>query len=541
MSKTNMTNHEDDFWDLSAYVREKATPSVRAKNTDATDVFAPSPSRSAHSDAKEQRITISKEDTLIQRRIAPESTRKDEQSFSSSTSYTLRESPIHRVTLKKWKCAYHFYDEFLSDALRYQAITGEDAPYVSFFSYVPQYNQLSREQLACYLSFREACRRGEFPKTDYSYLLLYVFELINLGTHADVHTSQRMLVELWKHYHDAFPAIEGKLSRWICDFSLIHRLPPPLNATSEMVRNETVLKEFYITMPSDDMRACVRSLLRYCSSYDYRTSKFATEQNRELYDRHVLGALSSAFEEVQGDKGFLEGFCGEDCRMIRNAYEGALCCEKEKYRIEIEYCSFSRTNELRFLVGDMVKYAENKLRAYLGVKSKLSVYSVSREVQEAMDRYFAKSLPPHAPTARKKEQPQPYDALYELPKKEFSLSDAHKIERDSWETTNHLVSAFDENDETFEEQETVEEMLPASSELEEASSLADALGTLLPFVRAVEQENDLLAAAQAKKLGKMQEGIADEVNEIAVEIIGDVLLEHDGVRYVLIEDYKDML
>ena len=527
----------DDFWDISALIpKKKITPPPSKKSVEAVDVTVSAANRGENRE-------YSQDDTVIHRVITPTRSSSSENDFESCERYEPAESLLHAVTLKKWKCSYHFYDEFLQDAIRYHDTVGTEAPYVGFFSYVPQYNQLSADQLSYYLWWRECCRRGEFIKTEHSYLLLYIFELINLGTRVDVRQSQRMLVELWKHYHEVCPAIIGNLLRWICDFSLIHRLPPPENADATFLRNEAVLKEFYIAMPSDDMRACARSLLQYCTSYDYRTSKFAKGENLALYREHVLGALTYVLQAFKGEAGLLQKFSGGDSHMTRNAFEGALCCSAQKYCIEIDYCSFSRTNELRYLIGDVVKYAENKIRAHIGVKSRLSVYSVTQELRAVIDEYFSFALKPRSAHV-KKEEKHAYDVLYELPKKQFSLADAKRIEQESWQTTHDLVSAFEENADiiAMEEEHNDSHEAPLDDENKEALlDLGVALGPWLSFARAVLAGDRDAQQREAAHHGKMCDWIVDEINAIASDVIGDILIDGDGEEYTVIEDYREML
>ena len=256
----------------------------------------------------------------------------------------------------------------------------------------------------------------------------------------------------------------------------------------------------------------------------------------------MLGVLVYALQHFHGESGFLRDFSGGDSRMVRNAFEGALCCSEQKYCMEIEYCSFSRTNELRYLIGDVLKYAENKLRAYLGIKSRLSVYSVTQELREVIDRYFAMALTAPSIPRAKKEAPQAYDVLYDLPKKQFSLADAKKIEQESWQTTNELIAAF--------EDEEVAECVPLPQNDEplvteevcvSENDFCTALGEFLPFARAVADGDGIKQSSEAERLGKMPDWMVDEINRIAVEIMGDILIEDDGSGYVVIDDYRDMI
>ena len=42
-------------------------------------------------------------------------------------------------------------------------------------------------------------------------------------------------------------------------------------------------------------------------------------------------------------------------------------------------------------------------------------------------------------------------------------------------------------------------------------------------------------------MGKMADAVADEINEIAAEVFGDVILEDDEGGYVVIEDYREQI
>ena len=89
--------------------------------------------------------------------------------------YTPERNPlIKKVTVKSWDAKYSFYGRFRSDALKYAGINGSPCGKVPFFSYTPQYSQLTDDQLACYFYWRDCVKNGEYPDTDYAYILLYI-------------------------------------------------------------------------------------------------------------------------------------------------------------------------------------------------------------------------------------------------------------------------------------------------------------------------------------------------------------------------------
>jgi len=524
---------KDAFWDFSELIPRRTEASGYPRPVEPTELtLSPSPT--------EPNTKETQSDTVIKRYIPPHSENRlsYQNEFETSISYTPSDSLIHKVTLKKRKCTYRYYSEFLQDALRYRDQAGTPCDYVPFFSYVPQYSQMNEAQRSYYLWFRSAFQKGIEIPIDYSYVLLYVFELINLGNPSNAEQSRDHLIDLWERYHEAFPAISGKLGEWICDFSLLHRLAPPARTCAELVGSVPSLKEFYISMPNGDTQRCARSLLKYCSSYDYRKSKFAQGDDRALFDRHIFEALLTAIRHYSADGMLLSGIRLEDSVLIRDLYAGALCTSEQRYRMEVEYCSFSRSNELRFLVGDIIKYSENKIRAYLGVKSKMTVYSVTAELRTVLDAYFAQALPVRRATPKSKEK-QAYEVLYESPKQSLSLSNAAKIEAESWETTRDLVDAFEEESEAPLKREQEEPPLSAEGETED--TLRSRLGAYWDVVCGM-LSGDLFALDKAaREKGKMSDALADEINDLAYDVMGDALVEETTGGYCVIDEYRELI
>ena len=435
IEKKNKDSDLDSFWDISSLVPERSFAKRTKNNVTLTQINT---NEKVKGEEGNNKLTYTS--SIIERKIS-EHHSKSKDTYGDIFSYTPSNSLIHNVTLKKRLSSLTYYDDFVKDAQRYSECKVDNAEFVPFFSYVPQYNQLDKKQLAYYFYWRSKARESIFEDTDYSYILLYVFELLNLADIDNALDYQIKLTDLWNHYGRSYPMLSNKLILWICDFSLIYQLPPPHNMSRHMVSEAQSLKEFFISIPDNDLNACVSSLLKYCTSYDYHTSKFATDDNLSLYDKHVRGALRTAVDFFSENGKILSKLSYEDSFMIRDSFSGALCSSKIRYSIEIKYCSFSRSNELRYLVGDIVKYAENKIRAHLGIKSRLTVYSISAELKEKIDAYFSDNLSCDKIRPAKEEK-HDYDVLYDLPVKPLSLKNALAIEEASWETTNELVDAF---------------------------------------------------------------------------------------------------
>ena len=138
--------------------------------------------------------------------------------------------------------------------------------------------------------------------------------------------------------------------------------------------------------------------------------------------------------------------------------------------------------------------------------------------------------------------------LYDLPKTALSLEKAKQIENDSWGVTKDLISAFEAEELAPDEPAITVEELPleplapeTESESDEEKPLRVQLGEYLPFVEAMLCGNTSECESIASRMGKLIDSIVDAINEIAVEVIGDMLIEDVDGAFSIIEDYREMI
>lgn len=358
------------------------------------------------------------------------------------TVYRPEHSLLHEVRIYPWRTAYTYYEQFRVHALKLHPREGSECAEVDFFSYMPQYTQLTREQLHYYLWWRTNFRKGIYLHAAFSYLLLYLYEQINLSGKIPPEEGQQNILRLWLSYRGEHPRLDVLVREWLCDYSLLHRLPPP--ALPRALYGELLagcrLKEFYVS-GWQGAEEEVLAILLFCNNYDYKKSKFYRADTAELYDRVLSGAVAVAlsfFREKNGGIGHSAGVS----TITRDAFAGAVCSYRLKRRIEVDYASFSHTHELRYIMTDVLKYAENAIRASISVKSRLTVYQISTELRRVLDAYLEGAIPKKAPIRYEKKAEPDYEKRYEIPVRPVSPERAAKIEAESWETTRRLVEAF---------------------------------------------------------------------------------------------------
>ena len=529
----------DDFWDIESLLPQKTTikpPPARSRaSTEATEIEFEHPDTHGVTDTHAAgKLPLSKPYTQQGASV------KKPVPHEPQLRYQPRHPLISEVRIYPWGSNFGFYERFCTMANALYDRHGSPCGAVPFFSYMPQYDQMNRAQLDWYLYWRDCVHKGEYPETDYSYIFLYLFEIINLTERIPPMEGQRRMCEIWKRYRKTYPLLNRYLADWISDYSLIHRLAPPAQILSEalpVIAENSSFKEFYACPTGDDTTQDAQIYLTFCTNYHYQKSKLylAGRAQRDAMNEHIPAAISIAVRVLEAENASFANTKMQKATLSRDSFIGALCSGRMKRRIEVDYCSFSRSHELRFLITDVIKYAENKLRGVFGMKSKLSVYALPDKVKTILDDYFAKAFP----IKRKPcvEERPAYEALYDLPKTELSLSHAEEIEESSWDVTRQLVEAFEEPQ---VEPVEAEKPMPQEVIVEGDKELISALAPYAPLLCAIDKQDAAAQQAMARKLGKMPDALIDEINTLSADLLGDILIEEDEHgQYAIIEDYRE--
>ncbi len=518
-----MSDERDDFWDLPKITpKKRMTPANAAvpSQTDASSV-------SFGGGATVPKYVIPKKTDVV-------NTKHSEVVLE----YSPEDSLILHVKICKWPTDYSYYNRFLQDALKYYHAKCEDAEFVPFFSYLPQYNQMNIDQLRYYLYWRRRVSRGDYIKTDYSYIFLYCYELINLESVSTPEKRLSALCSLLNGYRKDFKSLDRYLGEWICDFCLIHQLPPPDELSDPVISDlMTVvnLREFYVKSRENVHDAALRDFIIRNNTYRYENSTTYNEQTKVIFDNHLINSVIYTLEKTESIKDGVPEL--SKTLVSRTAYNGALCVSETKCRIDAEYLSLNRSFRFRGMIPSLVKCAENNIRAALGIKSRLSTPNLSDEAVRVMKEYYDKNLPQ---TVKRKEKPKnPEDeikyALYEAESTGFDPSAAAAIEVDSWELTKRLVDE-DEIEEEPEDQPAAK--TPEEKQNDNGSpyvSLCKALPDhSLRFLRILAEDGYEKAAYFCRKNGLMADALISDINEAAYEHTEDIIIDGENI----VDDYK---
>ncbi len=520
-------------------------------------------------DSKKSENTLDESETVITKFIPPHSTSglvKKNVIFE----YEPQNPLIKSVTVYSEKEGEEL---FVSDNLfirERRALLHRAAPereFVPFYSYSPRYSQLNKSQLGFYLWWRENARKGIFLKTDESYILLYAYELAASGDDEDKEAALASLCSLLTAYsHRELQIVHKMMIRdIICDFCLIHRLPPPVDKVCTIEKQilfGSFLPEFFIDL-SQNKQFATSAINTSLSLYDFRRSKCYNDATAPAFKKGIIGALHSVInDDAAFDSliSFTRGVYG-NVTAEHHPFPRMVNIVNKNIKIEVSYYELGN---LKTAITDIVRYSENKIREHLGIKSRIHILSVNSQAKSAIDAFFEQHMPPMSiPDRRRREnrvQPEirnEYDVLYDIPKTEISPERAIEIERESWNTTKILVEAFDEKEDvkanpiSQAEVNAEADSVPESSNAQNIistennndpdgdiySEIYSRLGQIAEFLTLCLSPNAAEQKKFAQSIGLGVDAVADKINECAVELFGDIFLESNGNAYTIIEDY----
>ena len=148
----------------------------------------------------------------------------------------------------------------------------ETVPYTEYY---PYYQMMGYRQLRTYFTWRTKVRKGRVEETSLSYAYLYIYELLNnIGVEEPQEGLDRLLA-LWREFRVFQPSVDKYMPRWLKDYYIYYDLPQTF---SEFVA-EHDLSEHYPDLADFGDRF---ELLCSISKYDIRNSGFYGEDRETL-------------------------------------------------------------------------------------------------------------------------------------------------------------------------------------------------------------------------------------------------------------------
>ena len=582
---TRQEHGGDDFWDLgSPKERKYERPNLSEKSLTPADVVAdsesetkrtgekipprenyPSQTMNPFTSLKPQYRTSSYKRKPPVRQAAPQQIPKP--NVEPPKVYEKNGALISKITVESWSGETDFYTRFALDAekshLAKPQRPDEEMKPAQFYSLVPQYSHMTGAQTEYYRRLREFWRKKQYPDCDSAYVMLYIFELLNLGS-VDKGEIASALTSIWLGYRERMPRLDSYMCEWLEDFCMINDLPIPAELFTHIseIAAKAHFKEYYFdALLSEENRRnlAAHALIDCYSDYVFSASKYYGE-NSEKYEKYIPLAVSAVLDEgLRQKRGIFA--CDKSYKIVVDTFIGCAVSSDKKKRVKIEFTSFLRGIETREYVTSLVKYSENALRRSLGIKAKLGVKSLDEWTAAIVDSFFAPLMPKEKvkKPADEMYMPDGYLKNYEAETSGFDFDAAAEIERMSWANTARLTASEDEenaHNETEESEISLDGEIssdiygsPSGDNIDKTTDIADesdeAEGNDSKDEKSPPDEDFMRSAVRAALEGSFREwarengyyeGEAqDRVNTYFLDIIGDVILED----FTFIEDYRE--
>lgn len=443
------------------------------------------------------------------------------------------------------------------------------ALFVPFKSYWPTYGHMTGAQSRWYFFWRDEVRQGRYPKTDLSYIFLHIYELINGVGWDDPQDGCSQLGLLWEAYRDKYKRLDQYLGGWIADFSFVHKLDIPLSEIVIRTRGlagDLAELELVRCLSAAPEQLSIE-VLSVMSDYDISKSKFYTGEGKaaaEKYIPQVVALIDTYVARKHGSNLITMFPPGPPVVRERYLFRSAVYdISLYGYSVLIPVVRISKSPPLRSLITRLFRLTENKLRALMGYRGRLKDVKVDADMEDLVTKFLQREF-------RKAEQEEKGPAVVIDQRKLEQLKNDSEVVR-SLLTVEEALEKDDETDwgiEAVDEDEPGSVSVAAGSRSEEPAAgerdqeklqekqnaiveepaVQGQADSPLPIIDgeadswtsfaselSLLQRDVLLALAEDDGLvkvnrlaaggGTMAELLFDEINELAMDSLGDLVID----------------
>lgn len=107
---------------------------------------------------------------------------------------------------------------FIKDSVKYSNKRGQKCSFEPLMCYWTTFDKLDDKQKKWYFYWRESVLKGNYIDTDLSYIILFVYELLNYSFNDNAAFNISMLERLYYAYLDRYTKLERYIKPWMNDF-----------------------------------------------------------------------------------------------------------------------------------------------------------------------------------------------------------------------------------------------------------------------------------------------------------------------------------
>ena len=264
---------------------------------------------------------------------------------------------------------------FLDDAQKYVNRVDPPTLHKLFQAYYSTYRDMDAAQKRWYFYWRDQYRQGQALPTDLSYLFVYIYECIHAVGFVRPEDALRNLLRLWTHYGEAYPNLGRYLQSWALDMVAYYQLendPLELVWTLSQAGVKSYDQDLLLTahLARSSTGELPLPLIFAFSGFDPKSTKFSREyadpSRIEDCCRNAIEAVNTYYLDTTGLDIF--GMCRlqEKVERRHQAFSGAVFEYQTRTVVVAEVYSFAGSAEIRNILESALKLSENLLRKQVG-------------------------------------------------------------------------------------------------------------------------------------------------------------------------------
>lgn len=468
--------------------------------------------------------------------------------------------------------------KFVEEARQLIEVEGEQAPFVPFMSYWPTYGVMNEPQRKWYMYWRTEVRQGRFPDTDLSYLFVHIYELINGIGWQEPEEGYDQLKELWINYRERLPQLDVYMQEWIIDYDLVHELNVSLSEMVELSSGylppEILDMELQRLLSSNISDISLKLLQRYYD-YDITLSKFYRDGGMKVLEQYIprVMVLVDSYLLRTRKAGILDQFELNHERTIERTLFRKAVYDESIYgkSVRMTYVPIGEHADFVQFVTRVFRCTENKCRELLGFRGRLRGKTLEPELANVIERYLDKAFAieqmpvVEQPIVRiDAEKLASLQQESEYVRRALMIEENHNSEDEDANNVSSLPTTVIQN--STEEAESAKQSNQPEVDVEGALNTDGGLGSGNTELLTLQWEADFSADLDeewiqfsemlsqqhvkaihallginpdtelmrvAEQYGTMPALLLDEINDMAMETIGDLLTEGDR----MVSDY----
>lgn len=419
------------------------------------------------------------------------------------------------------------YDSFVSDMEKYKNHVVNNAEFVPFGDSNPTYRKMNKKQKEWYFYWRHQVKNKEYPDTDISYVLFFMYELINGFHWSEPKDGYDAMVDVWLSYRGAYPELDKYLLSWLFDFSCVNNIEyvvPDLENLS--FYDDYVISDYLISKQSKVKPLKLSfPLVDALCDYSLVGSKFYKDGHQLLMIEAIprVVAFVDAYLLKKNGKGILSTYGPiRKSNIIRYPFKNIIPSIPD-VKIRSVLKRYTTNPSLRGFINELVRFAENVLREQYNARGRLRGVNLDPQIAAVVRTFLEREYSPN------KKQPE-----QNIPEENKPGQNKRKKVKINHDSLNNLRRESDAVRRVLKVTEQTGKKAASYFEIETIKDLYKSIPKYcLPFL------NTLQAKAWEMEYDSQFQASIDKINELSCTLLACAILVTESGFVILEDDYRD--